>query len=107
MTEPEDGSEATAEPDEDAAEPDEDAGEADEDSGEPDEDAAEAAAEPETHPKTTSRVRDDEHVGNVRRVARPRPAPLRSSRPEGKPSGVRRVSRPTNPNPLRAAEFEV
>ena len=107
MTETEDGSEATAEPDEDAAQPDEDSGEADEDSGNPTRTPPRRRPNPRTHPKTSSRVRDDEHVGNVRRVARPRPAPLRSSRPEGKPSGVRRVSPPTNPNPLRAAEFEV
>jgi cell division protein FtsQ len=67
MTETEDGSEATAEPDDDAAQPDEDAGEADEDSGEPDEDAAEAAAEPENPP-------EDDFEGPRRRARREREA---------------------------------
>jgi cell division protein FtsQ len=60
MTETEDGSEATAEPDEDAAQPDENA-------GEHDENAAETAAEPENPP-------EDEFEGPRRRARREREA---------------------------------
>ena len=60
---------------------------------------------PKTHPQRISRDRDGGPGGNAKRAARPRPAPSRSSRPAERPSGVRRVSRPTIPNPLRGARF--